>query len=294
MGVVAAIGAASAYGVTVVIGRHLASSGVTSATALTIRFGGSALIMVAALGLAGRSVLPPKGERLPVILLGTLAYGTESTCFYAALGRGSAPAVDLVFYGYPAMVCLAELALRTLAWSWRLGLAVALTTSGVVTVSASGGNVNIDFAGIGLALAAGAAFTVYLLGGQRLVRRTAPAINAAWVAFGCAAFMATRGLVTGTLHAPSTGGPILALYAVANVFAFGLLFVALDRIGATRTALLLTLEVLATIVFGAVFLGETLRAWQLVGAVPVVAGAGLVAMSRTKRNPRDESYAVPE
>jgi drug/metabolite transporter (DMT)-like permease len=292
VGAACAIGAAAAYSVTVVIGRHLASEDVPSATALSVRFGGSALIMLGVLKATGRPLLPPKGERLPVILLGTVAYGMESTLFYAALGHGSAAAIDLVLYSYPAFVCIAELAMGSLHWSWRVGSALVLTTGGVVLVTAAGGSVNIEPAGVVLAVGAAIAFTVYLLGGQRLVRRTDPVVNAAWVAFGCALFMVGRGLVTSTLEAPGTGAPILVAYALANVFAFALLFVALSRIGATRTALLLTLEALGTIVFSAAFLGETLQPWQLVGAIPILGGAALVAVSRTAGEPADASADV--
>ncbi len=253
--------------------------------------------MLAVLRGTGRPVLPPPGERLPVVLLGTLAYGMESTFFYAALGHGSAPAVDLVLYAYPALVCGAELALGSLRWSWRLGVAMALTTGGVALVSVAGGSVTIEPVGIGLALVAAVAFSVYLLGGQHLVRRTDPVVNAAWVAFGCALFMVGRGVVTRTLETPRAGALVLAAYALANVFAFALLFVALDRIGATHTALLLTLEALGTIAFSAVLLGETLRPLQLLGAVPVLAGAALVAVTRSSRSSvpgPTEAVAPPE
>ena len=251
-----------------------------SATALAFRYLTSTCLLVVLLLVLRRPLWPPPGERLAVFLLGALGYGIESTFFYAALGRGTAAAVDLILYAYPAIVITAEVALGTARFSARIGAALASTTVGVALITAASGEVTIDGFGACLALLSAVSFAGYLLAGSRLVVRTDPVVNATWVAIGCAASMVVRGLATATLEVPTGHWSAVFGYGVANAAAFVLLFGALDRLGATRTALVLTFEVVATIVLGMVFLDEHLRAAQLAGAVAVVAGAGLAVLGR--------------
>jgi drug/metabolite transporter (DMT)-like permease len=262
------------------VGRSLAEAAVPSATALAFRYLTSTCLLVVLLAVLRRPLWPPRGERLAVFLLGALGYGIESTFFYAALGRGTAAAVDLILYAYPAIVIAVEVALGTARFSARIGAALASTTIGVALITATSGEVTIDGVGASLALLSAVSFAGYLLAGSRLVVRTDPVVNATWVAIGCATSMVLRGLVTSTLEVPDGHWPAVFGYGVANAAAFVLLFGALGRLGATRTALVLTFEVVATIVLGMVFLDEHLRAAQLGGAVAVVAGAALAVLGR--------------
>lgn len=262
------------------MGRSLAEAGVPSATALAFRYLTSTCLLVVLLTLLRRPLWPPRGERLAVFMLGALGYGIESTFFYAALGRGTAAAVDLILYAYPAIVIAVEVALGTARFSARIGAALASTTIGVALVTATSGEVTIDGVGACLALLSAVTFAGYLLAGSRLVVRTDPVVNATWVAIGCATSMVVRGLITSTLELPDGHWPAVFGYGVANAAAFVLLFGALSRLGATRTALVLTFEVVATIILGMVFLDEHLRAAQLAGAVAVVAGAALAVLGR--------------
>jgi drug/metabolite transporter (DMT)-like permease len=278
-GALLALTSAAAYGVTVVIGRSLADSGLGAATALGFRFTVAAALLLAVQALRGGSLLPAAGERLPVILLGTVGYAVESTCFFLALERGTAAAVALLFYSYPAMVAVAELMLGTTRLTPRLGAGIVLAVTGTAAVGVTGGDVTISAAGIGFAIAAAVTFTLYLLAGDRYARRTASLVKAAWVSGGAGLSIGLRGLLAGELRWP--GGDWLALggYAVANAVAFGLLFAALGRIGATRTAVLLTFEVVAAIVLAAIFLGEQLEPAQAVGGLAIIGGAILVVLA---------------
>jgi drug/metabolite transporter (DMT)-like permease len=277
-GLVIALSAAIAYGVTVVIGRDLARAGIAGSSALASRFGLSALFLAVWLALRRRAVVPPPGERLATFLLGAVGYALESSFFFAALGRGTAAAVTMLFYSYPAMVLLIEVALGQITPSVRLLVALALTVSGSVVVLTAGDQIAISGAGVAFALAAAATFCCYLLLGERVARHVDPAVKAMWVAGGASLSLAVRAVVTGADAPAGSRVPELLAYGAANSAAFALMFAALARIGPTRTAVALTFELVAAVVMAAVFLDEPVRAVHVAGGLAVLGGAVLAAL----------------
>jgi drug/metabolite transporter (DMT)-like permease len=267
--------------VTVVIGRDLAQRGVSSATALGLRFGISAVLLLLLQVARRGSLLPTPGERLATVLLGAVGYGIESTCFYSGLERGSAAAVGLLFYSYPAIVTVIELVTGELRVSAPLLTALGLSVVGVVLVVGAGEEVTVTPVGAMFAFLAAVTFSLYFIGSHRFVRHTPPQVTAVWVSAGAALSMVVRGVATSTLHRPSGVWVQLVSYAVANCVAFALMFAALRRLGPTRTAVLLTVEMLGTVALAAAFLDETLRGLQLVGGIAIATGAVLAARGQS-------------
>jgi drug/metabolite transporter (DMT)-like permease len=271
------------YGVTIVCNRALARSGFGSAATLSVRFSISAACLFVLLGILRRPLLPPVGERLRPLLLGTVGYAAQATLFYSALERGTAAAVALLFYAYPAMVTLLELALGWMPPSRRVLAALALSGAGTAVIVLSGGDVAISTTGIAFALAAAAGFALYLLAGRRLVTRTDPMVNAAWVALGAAVSLTAHGLATGGLRDPGDDAWVMALNGVATATAFTLLFAALSRLGPSRTAVVMTLEALSGVVLGALVLGEAIAPVQLLGGAAILAATVLIGAPTTRR-----------
>jgi drug/metabolite transporter (DMT)-like permease len=264
----------------VVIGRTLAKDGLGGPTVLSIRFGLGSLVLLAILAARRHTLVPMHGERIPAFLLGAVGYAIESSFFFLGLERGTAAAVTLVFYAYPAALVLLELAFGLSRPDRRLLAAMTLSIAGVAIVVGTRGELDISRAGIAFALCASVSFALYLLASERLVRRTDPAVNAAWVSGGASLSLLVRGLVTGGLHSPAGHWPLLLGNGLANAAAFGLMFAALRRVGATRTAVVMTFEAFAAAMMAAVFLDESLGVGQVIGGVAIVAGAALVATQR--------------
>jgi drug/metabolite transporter (DMT)-like permease len=157
IGVGLAAGGAVAYGVATVIGRALAAAGVDSATALAARFAVAAVLLAIALGFRKVPVRPLAGEWLPIVLLGAVGYTAESTLFYLSMEHGTAGACIMLFYAYPAIVVLIELARKRIRLTGPMLQALVLSTVGTLTVVAVGGAVSISTVGVLLALAAAGA-----------------------------------------------------------------------------------------------------------------------------------------
>lgn len=274
-GVLGALG----FGVTVVIGRSLAKAGLGVPTSLGGRFSLGALCLLAILAATGRPLLPAPGERAVVFLLGAVGYAVQSSMFFAGLERGTAAAVTLLFYAYPAMVALAEVPLRRRLPSAPTVGALALALAGVALIVASSGDVDITRAGIALSLAAGAMFAGYLLLSDRFIARTDPLTSAAWLAAGTGAALLAYGGARGDLRAPTGYWAHMVGYGAATAVAFAFTFAALRHIGPSHTAVVLTLETFFAVLLAAVFIDETVGGAQVVGGVAIVAAAAVIAVA---------------
>jgi drug/metabolite transporter (DMT)-like permease len=264
---------ALAYAITVVIGRDLAQEGFGAPTVLGIRFSVAGLIVLAVLALLRRSLLPAPGERVAAFLLGAVGYMVESTFFYMGLERGSAGAVALLFYAYPAMVGLTEIATGRRPPSRLLLGALALSAAGTVLVVAAGEDVTITAAGAAFSLLAAACFAVYLMVSHTVMRRTDSLTTAGWVAAGAGLSLLARA---------APGDDLLPMLANggATAVAFTCMFAALRRLGPGPTAIVLTLEAVFAVVLAGIFLDEALRSLQLVGGVAILAATAIVALRR--------------
>ena len=260
------------------IARSLARDGLHAATTLSIRFGIGGLLLVLLVIATGRSIWPAPGERVPAALLGTIGYAFEASLFFAGLERGSAAAITVLFYAYPVGVALIEIALRWIRPTPRLAGALAAGCIGTVIVIVTGADVSVTTSGILFALGAAASFAVYLLATDRMLVSTDNMVRAAWVSTGAGVGMVARALMTGGFDSTEGFWPRLIAIGVANAAAFGLLFAALPRIGATRTAVVLNVEPVSAVIFGTLFLEEALGPWQLAGGALVVTAATAVAL----------------
>ena len=279
----AAVGAV-AYGIATVIGRALAVAGVDSASALGIRFSVAAIILAVLIWLRGASLRPGAGEWLPIVLLGAVGYTLESTLFYLSLGHGTAAACILLFYAYPAIVTVIELVSGREQITKPASAALVLSVVGTASVVAVGRDVSISATGVFLALAAATAYGVYLVVGRNVRKRTDSMTAACWVAAGAAVASLMRGAVGGTLHIPSGHLVQIVAYGAVTAAAFGLTFAALGRIGASHTAVVMTLEAASTVVLAGLVLGEGISPAQAFGGAAILAAAGIIAHShRTAR-----------
>lgn len=285
LGALYALTAATAFGVTIVVQRSLAQEDVAVTTALGIRFGIAAALLFALLALRREPLRPEPGERVRAALLGVIGYATEAGLFYLALARGTAGAVALLFYAYPALVVVLEIASRAQPPRLRTLLSVALASAGAVLVVVAGDRVAISGAGVALALASAACFAVYLIASNRLIRRSRPRGTAAWVAAGASAALLVVGGATVGVDVPRDVLARLALNGGATALAFALLYAALPMLGAGPTAVVMTMEAFVAVVLGAVVLGERVSGLQVVGGIGIAAGAVLVSTAVTTKAP---------
>lgn len=277
--VLAAI-AALGYGTTLTLQAWLAERGLASSTVLTMRFGGSGVLLLALCALTRRPLVPARGERLQLLLLGAIFFMVPAELYYRATQHGSPAAAIVLVYLYPILVTLAEaVQARQRPRSVVLG-ALALSTVGCCAVALQGTDVSIEPIGVALALGSAAAFSAYVFLSGRAGKRSDPMTIAAWVALGAAASFVVRVIIGPGFEHASGNWPALIGTGVANAVGFGLMYEALRHISAARVSVVLTLEAVFTVLLTAVFLDDTLAPLQIAGAAAVLVAAAIVGRSQ--------------
>jgi drug/metabolite transporter (DMT)-like permease len=274
---------AFSYGITIVINRDLATAGFRVNTVLGIRFGVAAAALLVILAASRRSLLPLEGERVRVFLLGFFGYAIESTFFYSALQRGSAAAVSLLFYAYPAVVAIIGAATGREPLRRRTAIALALSAGGTVLVVTGGGTVSVTTMGVVFALGSAVSFAIYLTVSHALVHRTHSLTISAWVALGASLSFVLRGVLLSDLQSPSGHLPAMIGNGLATSAAFTFMFAGLKRLGPGQTSVVMTLEALFAIILAGLFLDETLRLIQIVGGIGLLVATVIVGLSRGAR-----------
>ena len=274
----AAIGAVS-YGVTVVVGEDLADTGFGPATSLGVRFAVAGLLLALILRARGRRVFGPRRDVLAGLALGAV-YALEATFFFSSLERMTAAATALIVYIYPALVTVIELIRGHERAHRSTFVALALSTLGSAIVVVGAGHVDVTAAGVVFALASAATYATYLLVGREVARSLDPMFVAAWVAIGASLTNLAKGAVTQQLFDPSGRSAEILLYGFSTAVAFTLTFAAMQRIGAARVAMVMTLEAVSSVILAAIFLHESITVVQGIGGVAVLGAALVIARSQ--------------
>jgi len=251
---------------------------------LAIRFGGQSLLLLCALLLLRRPILPSKGERLPLAVAGTIGYGSEAAFYFSALNHGSAAAITLLFYTYPVWVMLVTMGLDRKAPPRALFLALALALIGSAFVVLGTGSAQIETIGIVLALCTAFTYTAYLVGTDRHVKITDPLIAATWLGIGAAVANVTYSVAfNAVVFPPASDWWRLLGMIVFSAAAFVAMLVGLQLVGAVRNAIIGVMEPLTVAVLAFFFLDEPITLAIVVGGALILGGAVLAMLIRTTR-----------
>jgi drug/metabolite transporter (DMT)-like permease len=283
--------AALLFGGTVVLGKLLANRDFPVTSMLAIRFAIAAALLAATLAVLRQRLRPASGEARGLIALGAVGYAAESALFFLALGNGTASAVTLLFFTYPALVAVysAVLGLGRPSGLTIGSLVAAMAGAGLVV--GSSGDLAVSGAGVAFALGAALTFSLYLIGVEVILHRTSALAGSMWVSASASVALAVVAMVGrgGRLPTgPREWWPIVGMGAFTAA-AFSSLFVGLRRLGAVRTSIIAALEPVAAAGLAYAFLGESLRAGTVAGGVLILSAAVTASLARR----RGSGAAVP-
>jgi drug/metabolite transporter (DMT)-like permease len=277
------------FGAVVLMGRYASRSHLTVPAYLMWRFGVAAALLVAVVLSLRLPFRAAAGEGLALVALGAVGYAAEAGFFFAGLTHGTAATVTLLFYTYPVLVSL-------LSWAFGLGVpgaligaALAATTAGSALVVLSGSGVDISRAGILFSLASALTFSFYLIGADRVLKKTNSLVGAMYVSASASAGLALYALISGEQQVPagwSQWGPIVGA-GTFTAGAFVCLFAGLKRLGAVRTSIISATEPLNATILAAIFLGETIHPGTAIGGAFILVGAVAASLARARVPPAE-------
>ncbi len=275
------------FGAVVVLGRIGTRTGLSVPSFLAFRFAIAAVLLAAILTTLRLRLRPAPGEGLGLGVLGMVGYAAEAALFFTGLHHGTAAAVTLLFFTYPVLVALINVALGRGLPGWLLGGALAASMAGTALVVVAGGGVDIDAAGILFALGSALTFAFYLVGADAVLRRTNSLVGAMWVSGSASIGLALFALVTGVAEIPAGSAqwwPVLGTGAF-TAGAFVCLFSGLRRLGAVRTAIISATEPLTAATLAAIFLSEVISGGTIWGGGLILAGAIAASLARARPAP---------
>jgi drug/metabolite transporter (DMT)-like permease len=226
----------------------------------------------------------PRRAAFGAVALGAVVYALDSALFFGSLERTSAPLASLVHYAHLVLVVGVAAMIGRERLTRRRLFALVGIFAGVALVG--GASVNPDLVGIGMALGSAAAYAVYIILSDRLLRDADPMALAAYLTAGAATSFIVAGSALGSLG--EVGGPaglacLVGAALVGSVFAVTSFLKGVRLVGPSTASLLVTVEVPVTIALAAVVLGQHMTSPQLVGAGVVV--SAIVGM-QLRRRPR--------
>jgi drug/metabolite transporter (DMT)-like permease len=283
----------AAFGSMAIFGKLAYDEGVTVGTLLTVRFTVAAAlfwVLVAANGSLRDARALARRDVGIGLALGAAGYAAQAGLFFAALTRIDASILSLLLYTFPAIVTVAAVVLGRERADRRRGVALALTSGGLVLVLAGAATGAFDPLGAAMAFGAALVYSAYILISEPAAARIRPYLLSALVCTGAAVTLTTGAGLLGELDpgaVTATGWLWLAgIAVVSTVAAIGFFFAGLRRVGPSTASILATVEPVVTVVLAFLVFGETLAAMQILGA-------GLVLASVFVLQRRSSEAALP-
>jgi len=288
IGVVLALSSATLYGITPYFVNIAFDHGTDPFGLMTARYIiASTVLLVIRLIRLPHTPWPARRTFIYLFLLGAIGLYLNSVCVFSALNLMDSGLVMVLFYFYPIVVVLLSWALHGHKPDSIIWLCLALTVGGVALSASDVSGGAID--GVLLIIVGAFTYAIYSVIGSRLMPETNVLTGLLIVLFGAACSFTVVWLINPP-GMPTTMPQDLAgwlsaveIAVVGTIAAMGLFFAGMNRIGAGKSAVVQTSEVLVTVTMGLVFLSESLTVKQVIGAVLILSGVILLAQREAKR-----------
>jgi len=216
--------------------------------------------------------------RLRVLLMGVLLGFAALTAFFG-LERMPSGTFVVLFYSYPAMVAVLQ-AIMGERLSLQAWIAFGLTLVGIALTAPdfSAGFNGDNLPGVLWALIDALIVAVYVIVSSRLLRGYPDIVRAsAWTVSGALLVLVAMALLYGVVTPQGDAWLyLIGLALVSTVLPVFALNSGIQKLGATRAAIIGTFEPVLTALLALIFLGERMLPIQLLGGAVIIASVILL------------------
>jgi drug/metabolite transporter (DMT)-like permease len=253
-------------------------------TLLFLRFSFGALLFFAYGFIRSEKFKVNKKDLLALMMLGGIGYNLEARLYFSAVKYIPSSLATLLLYTYPMIVTALSFFVDHEKINWKTGISIVLSFSGLVMIL---GTSACKMNGLGILMALGAAFiySVYIIIGNRVLKKTPPLVTSAFIAlFSAVGVLATGILTEGVnFHFQTTAWfPIAGLVLFSTVIAMLFFFYGMELLGPTKTSIISITEPVFTIILSTIILHDRLTIFQFIGGAIVLAGSLLIIWAREK------------
>ena len=290
--------AATLWAVNGVVSKVIIDSGDVDAKRLTeVRTTGAFVLLFLVLVASRPELLRVRRDELPVLLtFGLLGLAFVQWFYFEAISRLDIGVALLIQYVAPVLVALWARFAYHEPVRRRIWAALGLSILGIALLVELWNGLTLDGLGVAAALGSATTFAVYVLSAERAVTRRDPvslvcygfllaalfwAVLQPWTSFPFGRLDESVSLL-GRLADVSLPVWLLMTWMIVlgTIVPFALLAASLRHIAASRAAITAMFEPVAATVLAYAWLGESLTAYQLLGALVVLTAILLAQTSR--------------
>jgi drug/metabolite transporter (DMT)-like permease len=292
LGVVFGLISATLYGITPIFVYHATDNGADSFGLMCSRY----IIAVVVLLIyrtfkMGFGNWPSRKLSLKLFLLGAIGLYANSICMFTAFDYLPSGLAMVLFYFYPILVVLFGWVFFRHVPPKIIWPCLAITLLGVALSASklSGGQAK----GVAIIVFGAFAYAIYsVLAGASMPKTDL--VSGLILVFGGAGFsfvvvwlIDPPGLPTTMPFTADVWLPALEIGIVGTIGAMGIFFAGMNLIGASKSAVIQTWEVLVAICSGVFFLNQSFSIRQLFGAVLILSGVIVLLRVEAKQNNAD-------
>lgn len=277
------LGAASLWGLTATLARHVfRDHHVPALTVVELRLGIATLLLGVFLVLRKPEALRMRREDIGYFLiLGLFGVAAVQGSYYYAISRiGVGMAILLQYLAPSLIVALEVLRGRRIGMALAAAVVLAVTGTGLLVGGADFRSFSREPMGWAVGFASAGIFAFYIVYSKRGLGRYSPE-SVLFYTFGIAAafwaVLTPPWAIAAQHYAADVWAMFLALGVFSTLVPFALFYAGLRRLPSTETGVIATFEPVVAVLASALFLDEALRPLQWVGAGLVMAASALAS-----------------
>ena len=292
LGVVFGLISASLYGITPIFVYHATDNGADSFGLMCSRYVIAVVVLLIFRAFKmGFGNWPSRRLRLKLFLLGAIGLYSNSICMFTAFDYLPSGLAMVLFYFYPILVVLFGWVFYRHVPPKIIWPCLAITLLGVALSASnlSGGQAK----GVAIIVFGAFAYAIYSVLAAASMPKT-DLVSGLILIFGGAGFsfvvvwlIDPPGLPTTMPFVADVWLPALEIGIVGTIGAMGIFFAGMNLIGASKSAVIQTWEVLVAICSGVFFLNQSFSIRQLFGAVLILSGVIVLLRVEAKQNNPD-------
>ena len=209
-----------------------------------------------------------------LILISVGGYAATSISYFTALTYISSYVVVILLYLHPSLIVMYEIIFLKKKKNLKKILALIVSTLGIILIVWSD-NISISLIGILLSLLSAFFYTFYILGLQeKRTKAMNPIVVTGYILLFSAISFLLKSLFTNTFYLSSSTNGILYVTAfslVSTVFAIFAFCIGVRLIGASRAAIISTLEPVFATILGVILFKENVTFYSLIGGLLIIA-----------------------
>ena len=292
LGVVFGLISATLYGITPIFVYHATDNGADSFGLMCSRYVIAVIVLLIFRTFKmGFGNWPTKKLSLKLFLLGAIGLYSNSICMFTAFDYLPSGLAMVLFYFYPILVVLFGWVFFRHVPPKIIWPCLAITLLGVALSASklSGGQAK----GVAIIVFGAFAYAIYSVLAAASMPKT-DLVSGLILIFGGAGFsfvvvwlIDPPGLPTTMPFVADVWLPALEIGIVGTIGAMGIFFAGMNLIGASKSAVIQTWEVLVAICSGVFFLNQSFSIRQLFGAVLILSGVIVLLRVEAKQNNAD-------